>query len=246
MESAIVASRAERSRLLQLAVLLVCAPCVAGCDARTPRGGDTSAGAVARALDPVAIERSATRDLTGDGVPERLVVTATGTRFDSMPIQLQILDGRAGARLYLARWSSRDYFKYEPAGGQPDSAAARERITRRNVDRILSDSAFIPPRVTLADGSTATVDTGVVRYHLLELDWRRAHGLPDTMPIPREAEEQLGRQDDASGAERARAAAVAAELRGRPTFTYHEGGELTYTIVWSDREHAFVRVFSCC
>jgi hypothetical protein len=90
------------------------------------------------------------------------------------------------------------------------------------------------------------VDTSVVRYHLLELDWRRAHGMADTLPTPNEVESQLGRQRVVSAEERARTTAVANELRGRPTFTYFEGGELTNTIAWSDREHAFVRVFSCC
>jgi hypothetical protein len=64
--------------------------------------------------------------------------------------------------------------------------------------------------------------------------------------MPREAEEQLGHLGAVSAADRERAAAVAAELRGRSTFTYREGGEITYTIAWSDRERAFVRTFSCC
>ena len=227
-----------------LAALIICSACGAGNDAPAPQNADTSAGDTRRVPAPITLERSASRDLTGDGVPERLIVAATGFRFDSLPIELQILDGRAGARLYVARWSSRDYFKYEPASG-PDSAAARERITRQHIDRLLSDSAFVSREVTLLNGRTETVDTSVVRYHLLELDWRRTHRLTDTMPIPREAEEQLGHHV-ANAEERERAATVATELRRRPTFTYHQGGELTYTIAWSDRERAFVRVFSCC
>lgn len=240
--------RAARSarRALPLFSLLAALACGAGSDARAPRSVDTSAGAAERALTPIAIERTASRDLTGDGVPERLIVSASGARFDSLAIQLQILDGRAGARLYVARWNSRDYFKYEPSGGQPDSAAAAERITRRNIDRVLTDSAFVAPRMTLPGGRAESVDTSAVRYSLQELDWRRAHGLADTTPMPREAEEQLGHLGAASAADRERAAAVAAELRGRPTFTYREGGEITYTIAWSDRERAFVRTFSCC
>jgi hypothetical protein len=254
MTSAIVdPDRRMPSRLVpftRFAVLLACtagAACGTSSDERAPRVADTSSiGAAARALTPVALERTASRDLTGDGVPERLVVSARGARFDSLAIELQILDGRAGSRLYLARWSSRDYFKYDTPDAGPDSAAAIERITRRHIDRLLSDSAFVTPTITLPDGRAETVDTSVVRYHLLELDWRRTHGLADTMPIPREAEEQLGRERASSAEERARAAAVATELRSRPTFTYYEGGELTYTIAWSDLEHAFIRIFSCC
>jgi hypothetical protein len=222
---------------------------VAACGPRDKDGLrtiDTSAGAAARALTPISIERTANRDLTGDGVPERLRVHAAGARFDSLLVQLEILDGRDGARLYTTRWNTRDYFKYEPAGGQPDSLAIRERVARRNIDRILSDNAFIAPRVTLADGTTEAIDTAVVRYHLQELDWRRAHGIADTLPTPPEAESQLGRERVVSAEERARTMRVANELQGHATFTYFEGGELTNTIAWSDREHAFVRIFSCC
>ncbi|MEO6527260.1 MAG: hypothetical protein ABIP93_11590 [Gemmatimonadaceae bacterium] len=243
MTSAILASGT-------LAALLACAAgtaCTTSSDDRSSRAPDTaSMSPAASALLPVALERTASRDLTGDGVPERLTITARGARFDSLAIELQILDGRAGSRLYLARWSSRDYFKYDTPGGGPDSVAALERITRRHIDRLLTDSAFVTPRMTLRDGSTETVDTSVVRYALLERDWRRTHGLADTMSIPQEAEEQLGRERVSTAEEQARTAAVATELRGRPTFTYYAGGELTNTIAWSDRERAFVRVFSCC
>ena len=57
---------------------------------------------------------------------------------------------------------------------------------------------------------------------------------------------QLGQPRASTPEERARTEAVAAELRGRPTFTYFQGGELTNTIAWSDQERTFVRVFSCC
>jgi hypothetical protein len=239
-------SAAPRALLLSVAAACIsCTACSGTGDTRSSRNDDASPGAAARALTAIAIERTASRDLTGDGTPDRIVVHATGARFDSLAVRLEIRDGRTGALLHAARWSSRDYFKYEAPGG-PDSLAAHERVVRRNVDRLVSDSAFVAPHMTLADGTTESVDTAVVRYGLSELDWRRTHGLADTLPIPREAEEQLGRERAASAEDRARAAAVAAELRGRPTFTYFQGGELTNTIAWSDREHAFVRIFSCC
>jgi len=208
---------------------------------------DTTSGAAERALAAVQLDSAITRDLTGDGAPERLIARARGARFDSLDIELEIIDGRTGARIHDARWSSRDYFKYEPSNARPDSAAERERIVRRHFDRILASDAFVPPSMTLPGGrKEIALDTATVRYSLLELDWRRAHSLADSMPIPPEVESQLGRERVVPPDERARTQAVAAELRGRPTFTLFQGGELTNTIAWSDREHAFVRVFSCC
>jgi len=229
------------------AVMLLLAACGPGRDAHEPRTIDTSSGAAERVLAPVRLDTTVARDLTGDGTPERLVALARGARFDSLAMELRILDGRSGALLHDARWSSRDYFKYEPAGGRADSLAERERIVRRNFDMIFGPKAFIAPSTTLPGGrKEIVVDTATVRYALLELDWRRAHDIADTMPTPPEAESQLGRERVVSQEQRARAAAVSRELRGRPTFTLFQGGELTNTIAWSDREHAFVRVFSCC
>ena len=231
----------RRGALASLVVLAACGP---GRDA-APIAIDTTAGAAARALTPIVVERTASRDMTGDGAPETFTVRATGASYDSLAISLEIRDGRGGALLHAARWNSRNYFKYQPAGS--DSTAGRERITRRQIDRVLADSAFIAPRITTADGrSGPVVDTATVRYHLAELDWRREHAIADTMPTPDEAQTQLGQVRTSTPEERARTEAVAAELRGRPTFTYYQGGELTNTIAWSDREHAFVRVFSCC
>jgi len=235
------------TRLLLGTVLLLVAACGPGRDRNAPLDVDTSSGAAERVLDAVRLDSTITRDLTGDGAPERLVARARGPRIDSLAIELEIFDGRTGARIHDARWSSRDYFKYEPVDARADSTTERERIVRRHFDRILAPDAFVPPSMTLPGGrKEIALDTGTVRYALLELDWRRAHGLADTMPIPPEVESQLGRERVVPPEERARTKAVADELRGRPTFTLFQGGELTNTIAWSDREHAFVRVFSCC
>ena len=40
--------------------------------------------------------------------------------------------------------------------------------------------------------------------------------------------------------------ALAAELRDRPAFRYHAGGEATYAVAWSPRERRFVVVHACC
>jgi hypothetical protein len=91
----------RRAALASLAVLAACGP---GRDA-TPVAGDTSAGAAARALTPIVIERTASRDLTGDGTPETFAVRATGASYDSLAIALEIRGGRGGTLLHAARWN---------------------------------------------------------------------------------------------------------------------------------------------
>jgi hypothetical protein len=166
------------TNIMRLAALLLLAACGTTPDARahdtanavgSTRGATASASASTSSMEataPPTLERSASRDLTGDGAPERLALRATGPRFDSLAIVLEIRDGRSGALLHSARWSSRDYFKYEPAGGRSDSA--RSTLVRHNLERVLADSAFIAPKMTLPGGRTESVDTAVVRYHLLE------------------------------------------------------------------------------
>jgi hypothetical protein len=41
-------------------------------------------------------------------------------------------------------------------------------------------------------------------------------------------------------------ALLVAELAQRPSFTYYAGGEVVYTIAWSDRERRFIRIQACC
>jgi hypothetical protein len=245
-------------RMARCAALLLLSACSSRSDSRVPSDTagtpDSSSGAAspapgsaapAASSTPAAFQDSTSRDLTGDGAPERLTLRAVGSRFDSLAVALEIRDGRTGALLHSARWNSRDYFKYARPDRKPESAA-READVRGYLGEVFAKGAFVTPRMTLPGGRIENIDTGVVRYHLMELDWRRAHGVADTASTPPAAETELAARPATSAALRARTDAVIAELRGRPTFTLFEGGELRNTIAWSDREHAFVRVFSCC
>jgi hypothetical protein len=229
-------------RAALLSALLAATACTREPDARETERKKNPPPLDVRTPRPPRLDATTTRDLTGDGAAERVVATAIGPSFDSMAVRLEIRDGRTGAVLYVARWSTRDYFKYE----RPSDAAARERTVRQQFEQLLLN-AFNGPTIKTPDGVSHTaVDTAAVRYHLLELDWRRAHGIADTMPTPPDAESEIGRPRPTTAEEKARIAAVVAEVRDRPNFTFHQGGELTYTIAWSDREHAFVRIQSCC
>jgi hypothetical protein len=194
----------------------------------------------------VRLVRERGYDLTGDGRPERLRVIAAGPRFDSLDVRLEIRspDDRL---LYLAGWSSRRYFHYDPLEGKADTTV--ERIVRGHIDRILGDSSFITRYAIGPGGERFAVDSEVVRYDVAEAEVKRRQGIPDTVEAPLSVVIHVA--DDSSGVRAstevgARTRALVAELRGRPTFTYFAGGELTNSIAWSDREQRFVRVFSCC
>ena len=84
---------------------------------------------------------------------------------------------------------------------------------------------------------------GLVPAH----DWRRASGVADTLPLPLAWLEEQERRSvtDAPGVpERTRA--LAAELAGRPSYTYFLGGEERYPIAWSPTERRFVTIWACC
>lgn len=194
------------------------------------------------AMSAVNLRRERAIDLTGDGAPETLRVTARGPRSDSLAIALTIT-GAAGDTLWHDAWSSLHYFKYDPLEGK--AAGTVTRIVREHVDSLLADSRFtaagLAPRLAQG-GSAEEAQREAVRYHLAELDWRGQADLTPADEMPPDAYSRI----DAARVAPARVDVVLSELRGRPSFWYHAGGEETYAIAWSEREHAFVRLYSCC
>ena len=184
------------------------------------------------------LSRDRAIDLTRDGSPERLLVTARGPRYDSLDVRLEIR-GAGDSLLYEARWGSELYFFYDPAAGQPDSAIQRKVV--QAIDRLLHDSAFVRPRVAGPKG-VMPVDTSVVRYDLAEYDWRKANGVGPFAELPPAADPGI----DGMRIEPARVMRIAGETAAEPSFTFFSGGELTRTLVWSPTERRFVRVFECC
>lgn len=204
----------------------------------------TAGDTVWPAAPPVSYARTATRDLTGDGSPEQLVVAARGARWDSLDITLTVRTSDADTLLH-EQWNSQLYFVYEPAAGKPDSAVAR--IVRDHVLALLSPEKFsaagYPAGLRHGDEQMRTaMMREAVAYHLAELDWRRAHGLQPWQPLPPGAYDDVRTTDITD----ARLGAVLAEVRERPMFMHFGGGEATYAWAWSDREAALIRTFSCC
>ena len=117
---------------------------------------------------------------------------------------------------------------------------------KRQVDELLTDDKFSVsgglPEPLRRGGDPEAMMRETVRYHLAELDWRRAANLRPPQRTPADAHGEI----DARSVPLARVSAVIADLSNRPAFMYFAGGEASYAIAWSERERAFVRIHACC
>jgi hypothetical protein len=209
-------------------------------------GAAAAAGATVEwpATGAIRVQRERTLDLTGDGTTERVLVSAHGPTYDALDVELAITTAR-GDTLWYEQWSSMHYFKYDAREGKPDSAVAR--IVRGHVDALLADDSFTTGGLpaALRRGGTAAGQASMreaVEYHLAELDWRRGADMVPSDPTPPDAYDRIRVENVGAP----RVTVVIEELMARPAFTYYAGGEATYAIAWSEREHAFVRIYACC
>ena len=183
-------------------------------------------------------------DLTGDRRPEHFMVLATGPRYDSLDVTLEIRSPE-DSLLYTDSWDSGFYFRYDDRSQLTDSVV--EQRVRAQVDSLLGNNSFRPgdAALTTAERMTREGMHDAIRYDGAEEMWRRANQVPidsSTPPTALDAIEAFAR-DSVSDA---RIESLVAELRGRPTFRYFAGGEVTYALAWSDEERRFVTVWSCC
>jgi hypothetical protein len=190
----------------------------------------------------VNLRRERALDFTGDGAVEVVQVTARGEEHDSLEITL-VIRNAAGDTLWRDGWPSLHYFKYDRVEGK--SAEEVRQIVRSHVDSLLADDRFsqrgLPPRLRRGGDSRAMMQEAV-QYHLAELDWRGRADLRPADPTPGEAYSRIEPQHVV----RERVNVVLQELEARPVFWYYAGGEAVYAIAWSERENAFVRLYSCC
>lgn len=207
------------------------------------RGGDRTADTAVTG-DAITIRRSREVDLTGDRQPERFLVLATGPRYDSLEVTLEIRSS-GDSLLYTTSWESSFYFHYDDRSQLTDSVV--EHRVRAQIDSLLANSAFQPA------GRGLTTDERInreemrdaIRYDIAEDRWRTANGIPADSSTPPQAWDAIQRIARDSVSE-AQIESLVAELRDRPTFRYFAGGEATYAIAWSDEERRFVTVWSCC
>jgi hypothetical protein len=231
-----------RPRHVILAVLAM-----AACGEPAERAADAPRGTVAAAVPadtgaaagapPIVVDHERSADLTGDGRPERVVVHAGGTRWDSLQVHTAIVDS-TGRELYVHDWTSDRYFKYATPAQRSDTADRRE--VERQLAKLVSDAALKALQGVDSRGRLVNVDTNAIRYHLSEmaLAERRDPSLAAGRP-PLAA-------TDPESVPTALVTRTAQEVRGQPSYTYFAGGEETYTLRWSPTLERFVRVAACC
>lgn len=208
------------------------------------RDSDQVASDSAASGPVITIRRTRDVDLTGDRRPERFVVLAAGSRYDSLDVTLEIRSPE-DSLLYTDSWDSWLYFENDDRSLLTDSVV--EHRVRAQIDSVLASASFRP------GGSELTTDERLnregmrdaIREDVAEEMWRRANQIPidsSTPPTAGEAIDAMAR--DSVGD--ARVESLVAELRDKPTFRYFAGGEATYAIAWSEEERRFVTIWACC
>jgi hypothetical protein len=192
----------------------------------------------------ITIRRTREVDLTGDRRPERFLVLASGQRYDSLEVTLEIRSPE-DSLLYTDSWDSGFYFHDDDITQLTDSVV--EHRVRAQIDSILGSGSFRPGGSELTTDERTSRDgmRDAIRSDVAEAMWRHSNGVPvdsSTPPAALGAIEALAR-DSVSDA---RVESLVAELRERPTFRYFAGGEANYVIAWSDEERRFITVWSCC
>ena len=200
---------------------------------------DTTAGGPG-----ITIRRTREIDLTGDRRPERFIVLASGHRYDSLEVTLEIRSPEDSV-LYIDSWDSGLYFQYDDRAQLTDSAV--EHRVRAQIDSLLGNGSFRP------GGDAPTTDERMnregmrdaIRDDVAEEMWRQANRIPVDSSTPLSAEAAIDTIAHESVSD-ARVESLVAELRDRPTFRYFAGGEANYAIAWSEEERRFVTVWACC
>lgn len=201
---------------------------------------ETASDSAPAAGDTIRIAHERARDLTGDGVPERIAVQALGPAYDSLDVRLTISGN--DRVLHAARWNTGLYFFFEDRTHLTDSAV--EARVREHLAALVTDSlSQRGPAVQWWSERQRTREMRAsIRHSVAESMWRESHGVPVSDPLPREAYAGIA----AIQPPEPRVDSLVRELRDRPVYSYYAGGEANYYIAWSDREQRFHMVYSCC
>jgi hypothetical protein len=202
----------------------------------------------ARATDSVWYRAIDTRDLTGDGVADTLILQATGRRVDSLRVTFDI---RAqGRRLYHESWLSTWYFQYDMPIDSIADATKRKEVFN-HFQEFFRAAQYAPLDTAGAGGPWNPAEDQRDQRSTIAFNLKYERALDSLKPshLPQDSAESIARHY-------ARTAPVDSGriLRAwqdlahghRVTFTFFSGGEYIRTIVWSRTLGRFVVVFACC
>lgn len=184
-------------------------------------------------------------DLTGDGNPEILVLTATGPTPEGLVIDFTIRSG--DSVLFSASWDGAGYFAYDLPS---DSATQEERFTRivTRLDEFFDSSAFAEldptaPRFAPAEGGepVALISSALIQPRMIDsliaggadsatarsAAWEATWSTGFIHPDARRFWEDM------------------TQLRPM-TFRFFSGGEYNRQIAWSANARRFFSIWECC
>jgi len=233
LDSMVKAGMARAFATTALFLIAACAP--------KPDGPDSARDAVRPASDSLGVTKQRSEELTGDTANETLTLDARGSKMDSLRVRLEIRSAD-DSLLYASTWSSRFYFQYVERAGMSDAAA--DSTVRRHLDVVFSDSAFRTAPGAGADTMQASMMRDAIRYDIATNGWRTRNGRALGAEIPPAAHDSINAL--AATVPKEQIDALYQELKGKKSFTFFAGGEVTYSIAWSAREQRFVTIFSCC
>jgi hypothetical protein len=225
-------------------VAVMCCLLLAGCEAERPRetdptadtsvtGGDSSPAQSSTTApvpkDSVIVLGTVERDLTGDGQPEILRLTAVGRPADSLDVTFVIES--AGYTLFREQLRPLTRSVGFDAGRRKLSPAEYRTRLDEFDDWFFGPRKFMQPEEYVeklrrsAPGSIAEIPDVIARA--------RARQIPSEVSAPL----------DSAGA-----AALWDEIRqsGVTVFNYSRGGDATTAIAWSARDRRFYPLLECC
>ncbi len=195
------------------------------------------------ATGQVWLQKEVVRDLTGDGAPDTLQLTAVGRQSDSLTISLVIRV--AGRVAYRDTWKSIYYFQYD----LPIHTLRRvyiDSLVRAELNGFFSPESFQPPDTQHLVESADEDEHGARSHIAREMKqgrYLREHGI---------ARDQLSTSDyraiDRITVDSGEVNAIANDIlrHTKLAFTYFSGGEDTRTIAWSTLKRRFYVIWGCC
>ena len=197
-------------------------------------------------------------DLTGDGVPETLRLTASGPRPLGLGVSFSIWS--EGREIYQMSWDSGGYFRYEPelvmGAREANDDSPLYAHVRDQLDPFFDSSAFmvVPPSALNADQSRGPFDPPDMDNDPVKLISAQLlmPFLQDSLSVAGVGSTSALRQAREiaywSGRQHPKAQGIWDMMTAEEvlTFRFNAGGEATRRIAWSRISGRFFNVWACC
>lgn len=202
----------------------------------------TSFFAAAQLPDSLWFDQAIQRDMTGDGIPEVLQLTARGTRIDSLNVRFEIAS--RDRVLFEAEWNTRGHFNW-------DRRTHSDAEVRLGTEAAL-ESFFESRRFTeIGDFQSPMREPEDVPLAVINRQQRYASILDSLViqgedsPEARQAAIQ-GRYAPPYESPRSKATWQAMLDRRVLVFAFSPGGDSVQTIAWSPLDQRFYELMECC